>query len=654
MNLFSGKTVSKQVFCMIRSSSVGKQNLLCYVMFIKSFRKIGMKMKRNSNLCNKIIYGILAVLCIGFFLVSILQYRPYAVNSIEARPQKIEFEGVYQTKDPIEQSLKNGQITTEDIENEVTLRGHFKQKIEEDTMLYFRIYHISVKMFQNGTEIYSYGDKNEHPAVYHSLGDLWDGLKLHQSISPEDTIEFKLTSPVGLQGYRIANNYNYFFDNIYAGNPGQMIRAVIIDNWPHLLLSLFLITNGIALWFGAMILKYAKININQIVFNGAYLFVVMGLWMLVGGQYLSVLTSYNGVIMSMDYMLLFLMSALIFRYMSMMIESRLKLIIHSLECTSLLLLLLYMLLQTAGIMDGYALQMTGVFILFTLDIVMIICLFIEYVRYKKTTLKYILSSIIFFIVFVLIGLSEFLLKGQQNDVWYDFGIFVFVLMQLVFIVNYIRQKFEEAEKAEAMRLELAEMKIQMMTSQIRPHFVFNTLNAISALCLEDPIKADEAIVKFSKYLRANIAVLEGAKLIRFEKEVEFIENYVSIEQMRFPERIAVKFDIKFKNFWVSMLSIQPIVENAIKHGIAKKKEGGTVVVKSIREENNAVVTIIDDGVGFDINKISVGQESVGMRNIRERLQISSKARVKVESTPGKGTCVTIYIPLENKKQENLK
>ena len=125
MNLFSGKTVSKQVFCMIRSSSVGKQNLLCYVMFIKSFRKIGMKMKRNSNLCNKIIYGILAVLCIGFFLVSILQYRPYAVNSIEARPQKIEFEGVYQTKDPIEQSLKNGQITTEDIENEVTLRGHF-------------------------------------------------------------------------------------------------------------------------------------------------------------------------------------------------------------------------------------------------------------------------------------------------------------------------------------------------------------------------------------------------------------------------------------------------------------------------------------------------------------------------------------------------
>ncbi|WP_195270261.1 histidine kinase [Eubacterium sp. 1001713B170207_170306_E7] len=610
-------------------------------------------MNRNINFYNKIIYGILAALCSVFLLVSVLQYQPYAVNAIEIRPQKIEFEGVYQTEGQAGQ-IKDGQIDAEHIGNEVTLRGHFKQKIEADTILFFRIYHIRVKMLQNGTEVYSHGKEGKYPEVYDALGDLWDDYALRQSISPEDTIELKLTHPAGLEKYRAAEDYNYFLDNIYSGSLGQMIRAVITDNWPHLLLSFFLIANGIALWIGAMILKCTKVNVKQIIFNGAYLFVVMGLWMLVGGRYLSVLTAYNGVILSADCILLFLMSALIFRYMGTMIESRLKLVIRLLEYTALLILVLYMFFQIAGIMDGYTFQIKIFLFLFMMVLTAFICLLIECMRYKRLSLMYMLSSGAILALYFLIGISEFLLAMQQNDKWCDIGIGIFALMQMLFIVSYIRQKFKEAEQTEAVRLELSEAKVQMMISQIRPHFVFNTLNAISALCLEDPQKADEAIVTFSKYLRANIAVLEKQKRICFEKEVELIKNYVSIEQMRFQGKISIKYALEFTDFQVPMLSIQPIVENAIKHGLSKKREGGEVTLKSKRENGFAVITIKDDGVGYDVNKTGQKQGSVGLRNIEARLHISSKARVTVESAPGAGTCVTVWIPIGKAEEEGEK
>lgn len=611
-------------------------------------------MNKNINFYNKMLYGVLIIFCIVFFLISILQYRPYVVNSIEARPQKIEFEGIYQTESFVNKSLENGQIKTEDIGNEVVLQGHFNQKIEADTMLFFRIYHVSVKMFQNGTEIYTHGEEGEYPEVYHSFGDLWDSCTLRQSILPEDTIEFRLIHPASLERHQVTTDYNYFLNNIYTGNLGQMVRAVIIDNWPHLLLSLFLIANGIALWLGAVVLKYSKVKINQIVFNGAYLFVVMGLWMLLRGRYLSILTSYNGVVMSVNYILLFLMAALIFRYMGTMVENRSKLIIRLLEYTSLLMLVLYMVFQMAGIMDGYEFQTKVIFILFTMVVITIICLLMECIRYKKKMLRYMLLSTVALELFFLIGITEFLLKMQYDNRWYDIGILIFALLQLVFIVNYIRQKLQEAEQTEAMHLELAETKMQMMISQIRPHFVFNTLNAISALCLENPIKADEAIVKFSKYLRANIAVMEGPRLISFKKEVELIENYVSIEQMRFQGKISIEYDIGFTDFWVPMLSIQPIVENAIKHGISKKREGGKVILKSRKESGFAVVMVKDNGIGFNVDKIKQKQDSVGMHNIETRLRISSKAQIKIESMLGKGTCVTIKIPIECDKQRRRK
>lgn len=608
-------------------------------------------MKKNTHWYSKIIYGILVVFSIAFLVFSIGQYKNYTDQDIDMMPRKIEFNGSYQGADQTVHSLEDGQMETGELGNEVTLKGHFTSGAEANTMLFFRLYHVGIKMYQNGTEVYSYGVNGGQPNVYHSLGDLWDGCILRQSITPEDTIEFVLTSPGDTAEFQSVAEYNYFLDNIYSGSWSQMIRAILVDNAPHLLLAFFLIANGVALWLGAMALKQTKMQISQIVFNGSYLFLIMGLWMLINGHFLSVLTSYNGIILSLEHILLLLTIALVFRYIGGILESRKRQIIKVMEYTTILMLIISMGLQMMGIMDGFEFLTKAIYLILIMVVVTIVCLLHETIHFQKKSARYMLISVIIPVFFMTMGILDFLFISPQDDVWTDIGIFIFTLMQLAFIFDYLRKKFREAEQAGALKLELAETKNQMMIAQIRPHFVFNTLNAISALCLEDPIKADEAIVKFSKYLRANITVLEGPKIIRFEQEVELIKNYVAIEQMRFHHRVLVDYQIDFTDFSVPMLSIQPIVENAIKHGIAKKKEGGKVVLQSIKEGDYAVITVWDDGVGFDVAAMEQKEGSVGMRNIQTRLRISGQARVTVESVIDEGTRVTVRIPLDARNRE---
>ena len=117
-------------------------------------------------------------------------------------------------------------------------------------------------------------------------------------------------------------------------------------------------------------------------------------------------------------------------------------------------------------------------------------------------------------------------------------------------------------------------KIKLMLSQIRPHFIYNSLSSITTLIEIDPKKAQEALDNFTDYLRMNLSSITETKLIPFEYELKHIKTYVELEKIRFNDRINIIYDIKSMDFNVSPLSIQPIVENAIKHGILKKIEGG--------------------------------------------------------------------------------
>ena len=222
------------------------------------------------------------------------------------------------------------------------------------------------------------------------------------------------------------------------------------------------------------------------------------------------------------------------------------------------------------------------------------------------------------------------------------------------IETYTKKVAEIAIERERAEKELYEAKVAVMTSQIQPHFMYNALTSIAMMCQIDPETAQEATVTFAKYLRGNMDSLKQTKPVPFEVELEHLKKYLYIEKLRFGKKLNVEYDIKATDFCIPMLSVQPLVENAVKHGVGMKKKGGTVTI-STRETDNAFEVIIsDNGVGFDTSapKADDGRSHVGMENTRTRLQEMCGAEITIESTVDVGTTATIRLPKEGQKEED--
>ena len=189
------------------------------------------------------------------------------------------------------------------------------------------------------------------------------------------------------------------------------------------------------------------------------------------------------------------------------------------------------------------------------------------------------------------------------------------------------------------------LQFSAMISQIQPHFVYNSLSVIAALCEEDPGLAAEAANTFSDYLRKNIDFANKNNPVSFPEELNHIKTYIWLEQLRFPNKLKAEYDIRCTDFYVPALSVQPLAENAVKHGICKTKSGGTVRISSFEDDLYYVITVTDDGAGFDASKpVQDGKQHVGIENARFRIREMFNGSLDIESRPGDGTTVTIKIP----------
>ena len=191
---------------------------------------------------------------------------------------------------------------------------------------------------------------------------------------------------------------------------------------------------------------------------------------------------------------------------------------------------------------------------------------------------------------------------------------------------------------------VAEQRIQIMMSQIQPHFLYNTLTTIQALCLENPRKAASITERFAAYLRQNIDSLNEAGLIPFRKELDHTLVYAQIEMERF-DNIHLDYEIEDEDFLLPALTVQPLVENAIRHGVRGMPRGQIEIITELRSDCHEIV-IRDNGKGFCPEELpAADRPHIGIQNVRERLQKLCGGTMTIESEEGRGTCITIRIPL---------
>jgi sensor histidine kinase YesM len=241
-----------------------------------------------------------------------------------------------------------------------------------------------------------------------------------------------------------------------------------------------------------------------------------------------------------------------------------------------------------------------------------------------------------------------------NIHFYYFGLTITMIYQIVRLVYDLRKQYLESIRYQQMQKELYEAKVGVMVSQIQPHFMYNALTSIAMMCSIDPETAQEATVTFAKYLRGNMDSLKQTNPVPFTQELEHLKKYLYIEKLRFGNKLNIEYDIQATDFVLPQLSIQPIVENAVKHGVGMKKKGGTVTIATRETDNAYEVIVSDDGVGFDTTaqKKDDGRSHVGMENTQRRLKDMCGGEMKIESTPGEGTVATVILPKEGQKNED--
>lgn len=219
-----------------------------------------------------------------------------------------------------------------------------------------------------------------------------------------------------------------------------------------------------------------------------------------------------------------------------------------------------------------------------------------------------------------------------------------VMTTIALLLVNINVQSEQELAAKRAEKELAELRIDVMLSQIRPHFLYNSLTAIRQLCDTDTAQAKESILDFSRFLRANMNSLTTKEPIPFERELEHVRSYLNLEQQRFGKRLRVIYDINSREFCLPTLTLQPMVENAVRYGIKKRPEGGTVKIYTEEQENDNIIQVTDDGEGFDLSEGGSDNRShIGIANVKRRLEEQCKGTLTIESGC-QGTRVTIRIP----------
>ena len=246
------------------------------------------------------------------------------------------------------------------------------------------------------------------------------------------------------------------------------------------------------------------------------------------------------------------------------------------------------------------------------------------------------------IVMLNFGLVSLLTTGLQS-IWYPVP--ELLACTLAILLMFMLFYWEMAKNLVENERELMQSQMSLAISQIQPHFLYNTLSTIAELCRKDSAMAEEVTNRFALYLRGNLEHMGDSFPVEFSKELKHVQTYLWIEKIRFQEELQVVYDIQTEDFIIPALTVQPLVENAVKHGMMGSENVCTITIRTKCVERGYQVIIEDDGCGFDPEQVkNDGRKHIGIESVRNRLRFMVGGILTVRSVIGKGTTVIIEIP----------
>lgn len=530
----------------------------------------------------------------------------------------------------------------------VILRGHLDVEIVEGSCLNYYRNHIGVSMYING-ELWALDTITECASMGIGLmpsmcGRVWDWICL-PGITPEDELEIHLHNP---HAHGNGTAYQDFLNTLCLGS--DPVKTEVLQKnlepygHPFRIVGGLLVIMALILQGAAMASAFLRIPV------GGKLLTMGLLTLFVGGFFIfdtiDVCFWSNFVVLNTYVRQLCMMLAVscLGYCICHVLTGKLRQVTRTAVLISVLLNAVLIVLSFTGIAviyDTYFYWAASQWLLCPL--LATCCILQLHCTGKKNAL--VLVSGILLCTTILLDIagvgSGILSHGTCSK-----GMFCLLcVVHIVAACKCIVANYKASARVQKLEQELEDSRISIMLSQLQPHFLFNVLNSIYYLCGKEPETARKMVDKFSAYLRNDLDSLDQKTMIPFRKEFDHIQTYLELEKLRFGEELTVVYDIHADHFSLPVMTVQPLVENAVKHGITQKRGGGVLTMATWEEQESYVITVADTGVGFDPEHyMDDGKTHIGIENVRKRLKHMAGGTLNITSTPGGGTTAVITIP----------
>ena len=602
-----------------------------------------------TALLEQLLPVILAMICI-------LEMTVNSTQAMLAIPFPLSFEGEYSFDGGESWLNLTAESDLSTNQGDLLLRGHFDDELFPGGILYLYQDHFGISVKVNGelhylstqSEILMMGDGGKKYRA-DTCGRAWAQMGFEDGLQNTDIVEIHLQK---MHDYIDRDAYRNFLNSCYIGPIDTKIVEAYLQPQvtPWMIFGGFLLLVAVMMLGATVAAVFFQTSIAQNLSKLGFLLLFAGGYFLLDTitvPFWSKTQVFNTYARQICMMLAVYWMGLVMRDMLTGLRHRIAKVVLGISFALNIVLILPAFTGAWAIYDTLPVWAAGQ-IIFTVTLLGV-SVGEMWKRGQNNWLD--LCSGVLLLVTVLLDMA-----GVGNSM-YSHGTCTKVTFVLLFVIHGFRAlkrvlvDYQGARRAKKLEKELEDSRIAIMLSQMQPHFIHNILNVIYYLCGKNPAAAQAAVSKFSDHLRNNLEALSQKELITFRKELDHIQTYLELEQIRFGDELSVIYDIEEDGFLLPVLSVQPLVENAVKHGVAKKRGGGVVTISSRQTEEAYQITVTDTGVGFDVDRyMDDGKVHVGLINIRKRLASRMNATVDIDSVQGSGTTVTVTIPKEKVSQ----